>query len=306
MEHVYDGLIVGGGPAGLSAAIYLARYNRSVLVADRGSGRSTSHEVNENYLGFPDGIASTQLRELGREQARRFGVELMSDDVSGIEHVDGVFRASSVRREYRARTVIFATGATDVFPDFELMREYVGRSLFWCITCDGYKVRGRRVVVVGHDGSAAVTALQFLNFTERVRIVTNRSAGEAALSEEKRGDLARRGIEVYEGCIAEVQGAHGMMQALRLDDGREIELDAMFNQQGATPNSELAQSLGVETSYHGWIKCDVEQRTNVERVYAAGDVTRMFAHQIVTAAHEGSMAGQAANYDLYDPDQREE
>ncbi|HEX5480907.1 MAG TPA: NAD(P)/FAD-dependent oxidoreductase [Dehalococcoidia bacterium] len=306
MERTYDALIIGGGPAGLSAAIYLVRFNRSVLVVDRGHGRSTSHEVNENYLGFPEGIASTDLRERGREQARRFGAEFMADDVAAVAHDDGVFRATSERREYRARTLTFATGASDLFPDFELMRDYVGRSLFWCITCDGFKVRDQRVVVVGHDDDAAVTAMQLVNFTERVSFVTNRREGESDLSDEKRGDLARRDVPLYEGCIADVQGDDGMMHSVCLDDGRAIEADAMFNQQGATPNSALAQSVGVATSAHGWITCDVEQRTNIGRVYAAGDVTRMFAHQIVTAAHEGSMAGQAANYDLYDPDQREE
>ena len=305
MERTYDALIIGGGPAGLSAAIYLARFNRSALVVDRGRGRSTSHEVNENYLGFPDGIASTELRERGREQARRFGAEFMADDVAAVAREVAAFRASSERREYRARTLIIATGASDLFPDFELMREYVGRSLFWCITCDGYKVRGQRVAVVGHDDDAAVTALQLLNFTGRVSFVTNRLAGDSALSDAKRGDLARRGVPLYEGCIADVEGDDGMMRRVCLDDGRAIEIDAMFNQQGAKPNSELAQSLGVATSPRGWITCDVEQRTNVGRVYAAGDVTRMFAHQIVTAAHEGSMAGQAANYDLYEPDQRD-
>jgi thioredoxin reductase (NADPH) len=216
-----------------------------------------------------------------------------------------MFRAASARRDYLGRTIIFATGARDLFPEFEDVQDYIGRSLFWCITCDGYKVRDSRVMVVGHDDKSAVTALQFQNFTHAITFVTNREPDGDELSARSRTLLHDAGIDVYDACIADVRGSDGMMQSVQLDDGREIALDCMFNQQGSLPNSELARSIGVATSPDGWIKIDDEQRTNIARAYAAGDVTRLFAHQIVTAAHEGSMAGQAANYDLYAPEQRE-
>ncbi len=305
MERIYDSLIIGGGPAGISASIYVARYNRSALVIDRGSGRSTTHEINENYLGFPNGVASKRLRALGRRQARRFGVDFIADKVTSVACDGELFRAASARRDYHGRTIIFATGARDLFPEFEDVEDYIGRSLFWCITCDGYKVRDSRVMVVGHDDNSAVTALQFLNFTHAITFVTNREAGAAALGARSRSLLRDAGIEIYDACIADVCGTDGMMQSVQIDDGREIALDCMFNQQGSVPNSDLARSIGIATNPDGWIKIDDEQRTNISRAYAAGDVTRLFAHQIVTAAHEGSTAGQAANYDLYRPEQRE-
>jgi thioredoxin reductase (NADPH) len=303
-HNAYDCVVVGAGPAGLSAAIYLARFNRSALVVDQGAGRSTTHEVNENYLGFPDGIASRDLRERGREQAQRFGAEFVTGRVEEIEREEGGFRLGADNSEYRARSVILATGVVDEFPRFENAGDYVGKSLFWCITCDGYKVRGKRVMLVGEDDEAAVTCMQFLNFTDQLSFVTNRDPGESALTDDARRRLDSAGIPLYESCIAHVSGDDGMMHTVHLRDGPDVELDVMFSQQGARPNSGLAESLGVELSRQGYILCDEEQRTKVPLLYAAGDVTRIFAHQIVTAAHEGATAAQAANYDLYRPEQR--
>src|SRR5260221_14417402 len=121
---IYDTIIIGGGPAGLSAAIYLGRFLRSVLVIDDGDGRSTYPQINENYLGFPDGIAAIELRKLGKRQAEKFGTEFVSDEV---EHIEGEFGKFIVKakEEYQAKTVIIATGVTDKFPLFENSREYI-------------------------------------------------------------------------------------------------------------------------------------------------------------------------------------
>ena len=305
---LYDCLVIGGGPAGASAAIYLARFNRSVLVLDHGSGRSTTHEVNENYLGFPKGIAARRLRKLGREQAERFGAEFLDCRVEEAARSRAGYRVTAEDgREYAARTLILATGVTDKLPEFENkdVNQYFGRSLFWCITCDGHKARDARVAVVGADDQCATTALQFLNFTKHVVVITNRPPGESELSRKKRGHLKAANIRLYESRIGPIRGEDGFMRAVVLPDGRRLKVDYMFNQQGARPNSLLARRLGVKLDADGYIKVDNEQRTNVGKLYAAGDVTKAFAHQVVTAAHEGATAGQAANYDLYRPDQKE-
>lgn len=305
-REIYDSLVVGGGPAGLTAAIYLARFNRSVIVIDMGVGRSTTHELNENYLGFPEGIESLELRERGRQQAERFGAQIVRGRAASARAVDGCYEvACDDGTLFAGRTLILATGVVDRFPEFEHLREYVGRSLFWCITCDGYKVRDRRVVVVGPTDSAVTTCMQFLNFTGRLAFLTNRDPGTSELSERSRRNLAAAGIPLYEAQIVGVEGDDGMMRRIDLADGCTIEADFMFSQQGASPNVDLAASLGASLSPKGYVLTDDEQRTGVPRLYAAGDVTRMFAHQIVTAAHEGATAGQAANYDLYRPEQRD-
>jgi thioredoxin reductase (NADPH) len=207
---------------------------------------------------------------------------------------------------WRGRTLIIATGVVDVFPDIPDIEEYVGRSLFWCITCDGWKTRGKRVAVVGATDDAVTTCMQFLNFTPQLTFVTNQPIGRSAqLSGRSLERLACAHIPLVEGEIACAEGTGGMMTALRMTDGRRLEADVLISQQGSSPNCAVASDLEVELTPHGYIKVDIEQRTNVPRVYAAGDVTKVFAHQIATAVHEGATAGQAANYDLYERDQRE-
>jgi thioredoxin reductase (NADPH) len=303
--NTYDSIIIGGGPAGLSAAIYLGRFNRACLVIDAGHGRTWSHEVNDNFLGFPDGISSKVLRALGEQQARRFNAEFNHDRITSVSRESEVFVLKGTEDNYKARTLILATGVKDVYPEaIENIADYIGRSLYWCITCDGYKVRGKNVMIVGDNDDAACTATQFLNFTDSVTFVTNQAENEHTLSAKWMERLLNAGIKFYEGKIAAVQGIEGMFETVTLDNGQQISLEYMFNQQPALPNNSIAKELGLTLSPKGYIETNEEQRTNVPFVYAAGDVTRPYSHQIITAAHEGSMAAQAANYDIYKPEQR--
>lgn len=301
-QRLYDCAIVGGGPAGLSAAIYVARYNRSAVVIDAGEGRSTTHEHNENYLGFPDGIAQRELRRLGQRQAARFGAEFLAATVHAAHARGAAFvlrhDGNGGTGELRARTVILATGVVDEFPDIPDIEDYVGRCVFWCITCDGYKSRGKHVVVVGDTDEASATCLQFAAFTDRLTLATNVARGKARLSEKQRARLQRAGVRLIEGRVSGVEGDGKQIRRLCCDGGGSTELDMIFSQLGSHPNTALAGQLGV-TLDNGYVKTDHEQRTSVERVFAAGDVTRVFAHQVVTAAHEGATAAITANYELY-------
>ncbi|MDQ5951023.1 MAG: thioredoxin reductase, partial [Patescibacteria group bacterium] len=153
---------------------------------------------------------------------------------------------------------------------------------------------------------AMTTALQFLNYTDQVMVVTNQDPGTVELDSAMLTKLASHTIPVYQGRITDVIGVNGIFEKITLSTGEELKTDFMFSLQGASPNSQLALSLGVEVNAQGYIMSDIEQRTNVSGVYAAGDVTKAFAHQIVTAAHEGAQAAQAINYDLYLPEQRED
>lgn len=299
---IYDSIIVGSGPAGLSAAIYLARFLRSVLVIDTHKGRSTYSQLNENYLGFPEGIHATELRDFGTQQAKRFGVKFKTGTITHVEKKPDMFLAQSSRETYYGKTILLCTGVTDIFPLFKDYNEYVGKSLFWCITCDGYKTQGKKIVVVGATDDAACTAMQFLRYTENIIFITNCEAKDVTLTKKWRDRLQKAHIQLYEYKLAEVYGENGYMHNIVLDNGQDLSVDLMFNQQGAKPNSQLAQQLGVAVSEEGYIKVGLEQRTNIPGVYAAGDVTRLFSHQVVTAAHEGSMAAQAINYDLYPPE----
>jgi thioredoxin reductase (NADPH) len=301
----YEVLVVGGGPAGLSAALYLARYNRKVALFDAGQGRSTWHQVNHNYLGFPGGVPARRLRELGREQLADYAeVTVLERKVEAMRRDGELFVAESQAGEWRGRAVILCTGVIDHYPHFEGWDEYVGRSMFWCITCDGYGCKGERVVVAGNKDASAAVALQLQRFTDKITVLTD--SQECLIGAEFQERLRRAGIPLIHDKIAEAIGSGGRFEAIRTKGGRRIELDQLFSQQGATPQTKLAEDLGVRLSRNGYIETDSEQKTSVPGAYAAGDVTRLHSHQITAAVHEGGQAASAANYFLYPPELRDE
>lgn len=294
----YDCIILGGGPAGLSAAIYMARFNRSVLVIDGGEGRTTSAQINQNYLGFPKGIPAKKLSRLGREQAKYFGAKFAADRVLKARKIASGFTLKGENMSYKSRTLILCTGVKDMYPSFPGLFNYIGKSLFWCIICDGYKTKGKRLVIVGHDDKAVATATQFINFTRKITFLTNCDEGADHISKRGLDALKKAKIPVVYGSITKIHGKRGMLNRIELDNGKILQADYMFNKQGYTPNSVLAGQLGAVIEGEGFIKTDKEQKTNVPLLYAAGDVTSDAAHQIITAAHQGSVAATSANEDL--------
>lgn len=295
----YDSLIIGAGPAGVSAAIYLARFNRTVLVVDCGKGRSSYPQINHNYLGFPDGIAARELRRLGKEQAKKVGVTFAQDEIIRLSGQKGHFIAKG-EQEYHAKTVVLATGVIDKFPVFERSEEYIGKSMFWCIVCDGFITRGKRIAFIGNNDEAAVTCLQFMNFTNSITMIANCEAGGIAISQEKQQRLKEHGIPLLDTQILTAEGTDGMVEKLFLSNGTALEIDYIFSFQGSNPACSLAVELGIDTTPDGYLKVDKDQRTSFEGIYAAGDLTRDYSHQLIAAAHEGSMAAQAINWDLYE------
>jgi thioredoxin reductase (NADPH) len=301
---VYDAVIVGGGPAGLSAAVYLGRFLRSTVVIDSGRGRSTGPQLNENYLGFPRGVRVARLRDLGRKQAERFGVRFIQGTVATVARRDRGFTLAGDCGEWDTRALIIATGVTDIWPSFPHVERYVGASLFWCITCDGFRTRGRRTVLIGATDEAATTACQFLTYTDKLTFIAAGAGDEHTVAPESLDMLREHGIEVVEGAIERVSGARGQVRAVTAG-GRRIPAGLLFSLLGAVPNAGLAAQAGVLLNEHGYVRIDREQRTNVPGVYAAGDITGPYAHQVASAVHEGAMAAQSANYDLYADFQRD-
>src|SRR4051794_31694722 len=271
-ESIFDCVIVGGGPAGLSAAVYLGRLRRKVLVIDDKHGRSTWHQVNRNYLGFPNGVHASALRDLGETQCREYGVQFLNARVTdGCCEGDGKerrFRFRAGGREYSGKTAILAMGVADSFPEFEGSMDCIGKSMFWCIICDGYEAIGKKVVVLGHGDRAAALALQLLVFTDDVTLVAWDE--KLDLEEERMEALREHGIQVIDcGCDVYTCGKSGQLNSIRLSDGTEIELDMLFVAQRVEPNTQLAEELRIDVDEHRYIRADAEQLTNVEGVYAA-------------------------------------
>ena len=332
-----DCVIVGGGAAGLSAAVNMGRMRRSVLLVDERDRFRWQH-VAHNYLGFQDGIPAVEIRRLGWRQAARYGVELLLGHVATAAREGDRFRlrverlpeggargggpGPSIPRdeemarmfgevpeggplEVLARTVILATGVFGHFPEFPGRDDCVGRSLFWCIHCDGYESIDRIVGVVGHDEDAVSTALDLLDFTARVTLVAGRPEG-FDVPESRLADLADNGIAAHPCGVAEYDNREGQMQALVLDDAERtrIPVEQVYTVRRTKAASDLARQLGLELNPIGQIAVTSEQHTSVPGAYAAGDATSLHDHQLSAAVHEGNQAACGANYHLYAAAQR--
>lgn len=304
-DALYDTLVIGGGPAGLSAAIYLGRFLRNVLVLDEGRGRSSFAQVNDNYLGFPEGVTARELRDLGRKQAERFKAHFLVCRVDKLyrNEANGVFTATTSAGDRLGRTVVLCTGVRDIWPALPDVLDHVGKTLFWCIVCDGFRAKGKRVVLFGNDDEAATTACQFLPYTNQVTLISEE--GKRTCTQEKIREMTCHGIKLLEGVPAGVEGTPENITGVVLSDGRCIAADIMFSLLGCLPNNKLALDVGVECTPHGWVKVDQEGYTSVPGVFCAGDLSRMHTHQVVAAAHEGAEAAQTCNYWLYSSFQRE-
>lgn len=295
----YDALIIGGGPAGLTAAIYLARSLRSVAVFDCDRpARSDWVQVNHNYLGFPGGISIIELGKRGRGQAEQYGVRFIDAEVTALARTGDHFEATAQDSTAHGRAVILATGIADRWVEFPGYEEFIGRSMHWCIVCDGYEMQGQRVLIVGDDRHAAMVAIQMRRFTETVTLLMRTGARDIAESLRRELEVLR--VRCVTGEIATARAREpGFFEAVVLAGGEEIELDHLFSEQGAEPNVALARALGMALNDQGYIKVDTEARTSIPFIYAAGDVTRLFSHQVVTAAHEGATAATTLDYDLF-------
>jgi thioredoxin reductase (NADPH) len=207
--------------------------------------------------------------------------------------------------EVVARTVILATGVFGHFPDFPGRDECVGRSLFWCIHCDGYESIDHQVAVVGHEEDAVSTALDLLEFTDRVTMIAGRPEG-FEVPASRLADLAAAGIAAHPCGVADYENHDGQITAVVLDDASRTRLpvEQVYTVRRTRATNDLARQLGLELNPIGQIVVTSEQHTNVPGVYAAGDATSLHDHQLSAAVHEGNQAACGANYHLYRPAQR--
>lgn len=290
-------IIVGGGIAGLSAAIYLGRALREVLIIDASESLALWEPEVQNYLGFPQGIHGKELLRRGREQAERFGAKLVCDEVESASRDEGLFRLRGKKKEYSCRKLLLCTGVYHLPPKIPEVDACVGKSMFFCKDCDGYRVQGKRVAIVGANNEAVRYALSITTFTDHVILLNN---GEKPHWHDDRTELLREfEVPVYTQKIREVHHDRGHIRELELESGECLQLDCLFTTRGDVFHTGLAQQLGVKLDDEGQVIVDNDQKTNVPGLFAAGCVTTANC-QMIIAAGDGATAAQAINCELFD------
>ena len=296
---MYDVLIVGGGPAGLNAALILGRARRRVVVCDSGKPRNATSRGVNGFLSR-DGIDPHELRRLGREQLAAYdGVLLYDGEVSGVKCAEGGFEAVlGDGAVVQARKLLLATGLEIEFPPIEGLAELYGRGVFDCPYCDGWEERDGPLAVYGPGDKAHGFALELLGWSPDVVLLTG---GPSNLSAADRQVLDRHAIRLIEDPVVRVEGGADGLERIRFAHGGAIERRALFFIPDDRRISPLAGSLGCELTERGDADASVYGKTNVEGVYVAGDASRR-VHFAIVAAAEGAMAGFAINNELLNED----
>jgi thioredoxin reductase (NADPH) len=282
-----DCLIVGGGPAGLTAAIYLARFRRNVLVVDTGESRAALIPTSHNYPGFSSGISGVDLLAALRAQAERYGATLRHGEVRELAmDAHGGFAATLGSQTLAARKVLLATGIVDEEPDLPSCRKFVYQgAIRFCPICDAYEAMDKRIGVLGPI-EQAVKKARFLRAYSRDVVVLPLKG--AAVGNEERAKLRELDIKVPDSCAADVT-VSGDVVTVIMEGGTRCDVDVLYPALGAEVRSGLATRLGARCNENGCLYADEHQRTSVTGLYAAGDVT-VELHQISVATGQAAIA----------------
>ena len=290
MSDMLDCLVVGGGPAGLTAAIYLGRFRRRVVVVDKGWSRAEWITRSHNLPGFPEGIAGPVLLASLREQAHLYGAVIETGVVDALlRDAGGVFTAKMGSSTLTARTVILATGVVENNPPVPHVADAVKKGLIrTCPICDGYESIGKNVAVLGNGEHAAGEALFLRTYTDKLSLLLLAS-DTASLSEETHHALQAAGISVTHVVIGSVGLDDDGVTALSVEDGETHRFDIIYSAFGTTPQTMLSTTLGARTDSANRLFVDGHQATSVDGLFAAGDLVRGL-NQISVAEGEAAIA----------------
>ena len=290
-------IVIGGGIAGLSAAIYLGRAQRDTLVIDSGHSMAKWEPVVENYLGFPKGVAGEQLLKNGRRQAKRHEVCFAEDEIKTISSNKSRFTLKGKRKTYHAKRLLLATGIFHLPPEIPGVEECLGHSMFFCKDCDGYRVREKRIAIVGSNNEAVEYALGMLYYSACVIVATN--GKKPSWGKRHARWLAEYEIPIERKRIRDVEHRKRKIRALDFEGGSCVRIDYLFTTRGDVFHTGLAEKLGAKLDSDGQICVDQCLRTSVPRLYAAGCVTPANC-QMIIAAGQGAAVAQAINRDLFE------
>lgn len=296
VSKTYDAAIVGGGPAGLSAAIWLSRYLHSVVLVDSGDPRNWETRGVNGFLGLP-GVRPSELRAAGREEAWKYGAVLVDDTVESVSPGDDCFDLGLHSGDrYVARRLLLAIGLKDVWPDIPGLARVYGSTAHICPDCDGYETRGRKTVVIGSGRRAVGMALNLSTWTREIIIVTNGEAPELNAPEycEK---LDALNVPVLTDRVEQVCTEDGRLHCLKLANGMDLDVEKIFIATEQYPADDLGAQLGCERDAGGHIVVDRHYHTSVHNVFAAGDILPG-SQLAIAAAADGAVAALSIHKSL--------
>jgi len=301
LEPSYEVVVVGGGPAGLSAALNLARARRRVLVVDGNRPRHAATLLAHGFL-TRDGVSPLELRRMGREEVDAYdNANVVFAQVGAVSVEGDGFRvtARGVRGgsdvDVRADTVLIATGVTETMPAIPSIRAFYGTQLHSCIECDGFESAGQPLALIGETDDLAERALLLTQWTDDLIVFTN---GVAPIGEDEERTLARLGVRVERRPIDDVVGEKGVMTGVRLADGTLVERAGGFLRPVWSPSLSFVDALDLDRDADGYLLTDADGRTSLPGVYAAGETSAPGPQQLIVAAGSGAVVAAAVNRDL--------
>ncbi|MEJ9151237.1 thioredoxin-disulfide reductase [Bacillus smithii] len=298
-EKIYDVIIIGAGPAGMTAAVYASRANMSTLMIERGvpGGQMTNTEEIENYPGY-DSILGPELSNKMFEHAKKFGAEYAYGDIKQIIDGEEYKTVDAGTKQYKARSIIIATGAQFKKLGVPGESEFGGRGVSYCAVCDGAFFKGRELVVVGGGDSAVEEGVYLTRFASKVTIVHRRDKLRAQKILQQRAFENEKIDFIWNHTVKEIHGKDGKVNAVTLvntvtGEEKEFKTDGVFVYIGMVPLTKPFENLNI-TNEAGYIVTNELMETSVPGVFAAGDVREKNLRQIVTATGDGSIAAQSA------------
>ena len=288
MATLYDTLIIGGGPGGLTAAVYLRRFRRDVLLVDKGNSRLSLIPVTHNFPGFPDGIQGHQLLDNLRCQLGKYGGEVTPGEVSSLRREEDVFVAQYEGAEVRARTVLIATGIADAGLPIENWREAVAAgAVRLCPVCDAFDVLDKLIAIISSPTNPVGHALFMRTFSTSVTLFERER--DTRMQPEHRQRLDQAGVRYITSPVLGVSMSHAMKPVIHTEDGEDHHADVVYPMLGETARSDLAVSLGAKAADCLELEVDHYQCTSIPGLYAIGDVVKGL-NQISVAAGQAAIA----------------